>query len=79
MLTTSHWDVLVYYVRAVNAMMLVASSAITADRAAPTETTTEKTPPFLDHVASRPDAILTIRASNTAQAERAAIFRVGRR
>ena len=44
--------------------MLTALSAIAADQAAPTEQTLEKTPFFLDYVATHPDAILTYRASD---------------
>ena len=47
------------YARAVDAMMMVALSAIALEQASPTEETMKKTLLFLDYVATHPDAILT--------------------
>ena len=44
--------------------MLVTTSAIAADQAAPAELTLVKTLYFFDYVASHPDAILTYNKSN---------------
>ena len=52
-----------YYARAVDAIMLVALSAIASDQASPTVNTMRKTLKFLDCVATHPDAILTYEAS----------------
>ncbi|MCP4744855.1 MAG: hypothetical protein GY874_01760, partial [Desulfobacteraceae bacterium] len=53
-----------YYARAVDATMLVALSAITAEQSKPTGDTLKKTKKFLDYVALHPDAVLTFSASN---------------
>ena len=54
-----------YYGRAVDASMLPALSTIASDQANPTEATWKKVETFLDYAASRPDAIVTYRASKT--------------
>ena len=53
-----------YYVRVVDATMLVALSSIASDQAAPTENTMRNTLQFLDYMATHPDAIPTYRESS---------------
>ena len=52
-----------YYLRAVDTTMSVASSAITSNQSGPTAKTMGKTLRFLDYVANHPDAILTFSAN----------------
>ena len=53
-----------YYVRVVDATMLLALSVIASDQAAPTENTMKKTLKFLDYVTTHPDTILAYSSSN---------------
>jgi hypothetical protein len=57
-------ETFLYYVRAVDATMLLALSVISSDQAAPTENTTKKTFKFLDYVTTHQDAILAYSGSN---------------
>ena len=53
-----------YHVRTVDAIMLLALSAIASDQAARTKNTMKKTLKFLDYVTTHPGAILTYSANN---------------
>ena len=53
-----------YYARAVDPTMLVALSAIAADRVTPPQNTVEKVDQLLDYAASQEDAVITYHASD---------------
>ena len=53
-----------YYARVVNAIIMVALSAIASEKAALTKNTMKKTKQFLNYVALHPDRVLTFSASN---------------
>jgi hypothetical protein len=57
-------DVLLYYARAVDSMLLIALSSLASAQAAPTQHTMTLIRWSLDYVATNPDSILTYKKSN---------------